>query len=52
MEGRRYKTAGHTQVYKTYSLLEKEKTEQITGVPMPSLESITMAKRTVDENEL
>lgn len=52
MEGRRYKTIGHTQAYKTYSLLEQEKTEEITGVPMPSLDAITMAKRTVDENEL
>ncbi|HMM31528.1 MAG TPA: hypothetical protein PKB13_07095 [Clostridia bacterium] len=52
MEGRRYKTAGHTQAYKTYSLLEKHKTEKNTGVPMPSLEAIELAKQTVDEHEI
>lgn len=52
MEGRRYKTVGHIQAYKTYSLLEKHKTEAITGIPMPSLEAIEQAKQTVDENEI
>lgn len=51
MEGRRFKTIGHTQAYKTYSLLEKHKTEHVTGIPLPSLEAVELAKRTVDENE-
>ena len=51
MEGRRYKTVGHTQAYKTYSLLEKHKTEENTGIPIPSNEAVAMAKQTVDENE-
>ena len=32
--------------------LEKHKTEKNTGVPMPSLEAIELAKQTVDEHEI
>lgn len=52
MERRRYKTTGHLGVYKTYSLLEKQETEPVTGIPLPSLEAVELAKQTVDENEL
>ncbi len=52
MENRRYSTLGSTQTYKTYSLLEKHATERETGVPLPSLEAVELAKQTVDENEL
>ena len=52
MKKPRKRPIGSTQVYKTYSLLEKHETEPETGVPLPSLEAIELAKRTVDENEL
>lgn len=47
-----YKTAGRLGTYKTYSLLEKKEVEPVTGIPLPSLEAIELAKRSVDENEL
>lgn len=52
MEKHRYKTAGHLGAYQTYSLLEKKETEPVTGVPLPSLEAVELAKHAVDENEL
>ncbi|MCE5235583.1 MAG: hypothetical protein ABFC62_00975 [Clostridiaceae bacterium] len=48
----RYKTAGRLGAYKTYSLLEKKGAESVTGIPLPSLEAVELAKRAVDENEL
>lgn len=48
----RYRTMGHLGVYKTYSLLEKDATEPVTGIAIPSQAAIELAKHTVDENEL